>query len=94
MSGPALELGVRIDNGSAHALDLGNVIVALQDSAGAPADPMSASPAHPFRGTLAAHSHATGIYVFTIPTASRKPVTVSVSYTTAAPVVVFVGNAP
>lgn len=94
VSGPGLVVTVRIDNGSTKAIDLGNVVVALTGSTGAPASPMSADPAHPFTATLAAGSHAIGVYVFTIPKADRKPVTLRVSYTAGAPVVVFVGDAP
>lgn len=94
VSGPGLVLTLRIENSSAKAIDLGNVVVALEDSTGAQASPMSASPAHPFTGVLAAAGHQTGVYVYTLPKADRKPVTVQISYTTEAPVVVFVGDAP
>jgi hypothetical protein len=94
VSGPGLVVTLRIDNASAKAIYLGNVVVALTDSLAAPGSPMSAPPAHPFTGNLAARGSATGVYVFTIPKANRKPITLTVSYTSNAPAVVFVGVTP
>jgi hypothetical protein len=94
VSGPGLVITLQFDNASAKTIDLGNVVVALADSKAAPGSPMSAPPAHPFSGKLAAGGHASAVYVFTIPKADRKPITLSVSYTSAAPVVVFSGDAP
>jgi hypothetical protein len=94
VSGPGLEVTLRFDNNSGKSIDLGNVVVALADSQTAPGTPMSAPPAHPFSGQLAAGSQASGVYVFAVPKADRKPITLRVSYTSAAPAVVFVGNAP
>jgi hypothetical protein len=94
VTGPGLVLTLQIDNGSKKSIDLGNVVVALTDSTKAPANPMAASPARPFSGQLAAGKQASGVYVFTIPKANRHPISVAVSYTTNAPVVVFTGDAP
>lgn len=93
ISGPGLKVTVQIVNDSGADIDLGNVIVDLQDAAGVPALPMSASPAEPFKGSLAAGATASGIYVFTVPTDYSNPANISVSYTTGAPVVLFVGDA-
>jgi hypothetical protein len=94
VSGPGLVFTLELANASAKAIDLSNVVVSLLDSTKAPASPISGSPARPFAGRIPAGDHATGVYVFTIPKAHRRSVTLNVSYTTEAPVVVFVGSAP
>jgi hypothetical protein len=94
VTGPALFLTLRMDNASAKAINLDNMVVALEGSKHAPGTQMSAPPARRFAGSLPAGSHAAAVYVFTLPTGQRHPVTVKVSYTTEAPVVVFVGDAP
>lgn len=93
IAGPGVQVTVDIVNSSSDAIDLGAVIVDLADAAGTPAIPMSASPASPFVGSLAAGQTATGVYVFTVPSTYANPATVSVSYSTKAPVAVFVGDA-
>jgi hypothetical protein len=93
IAGPGVKVTVDVVNDSNAAVDLGNVIVDLEDAAGTPAIPMSASPASPFTGSVAAGATATGIYVFTVPTTYSNPATISVSYSTEVPVVVFVGDA-
>jgi hypothetical protein len=93
IAGPGVKVTVDIVNGSSAAIDLGNVIVDLVDGAGEPAIPMTASPANPFTGSLGAGETATGVYVFTVPASYTNPATITVSYTTEAPVVVFVGDA-
>jgi hypothetical protein len=82
-----------IKNTSGGAIDLSSVIVNLQDKAGTPSNPMSASPAKPVSGKLASGATASGVYVFSLPRSHLNPVTISVSYTTEAPVVLFVGDA-
>lgn len=93
ISGPALKVTFTIVNHSAKAIDLDSVTATLTDSTGAPTVSMIGSPAKPFSGSVGPGSTATGVYVFSVPTARRDPVTISLSYTTAAPVVLFVGNA-
>ncbi len=92
IAGPGVALTVQIVNGGSEAIDLGAVVVDLQDSAGTPALPMTAATASPFTGSLAAGETAEGVYVFTLPQPYSGPATVSVSYTVNAPVVVFTGD--
>lgn len=93
ISGPGVKLTVDIANASSAAIDLGNVIVDLADATSAPAIPMTGTPAAPFSGSLAAGTTATGVYVFTVPADYANPATISVTYSTDAPVVVFTGDA-
>jgi hypothetical protein len=93
IAGPGVKVTVEIVNGSVAGIELGNVIVDLADGAGTPAIPMSANPASPFTGSLAAGKTATGVYVFTVPSSYTNPATITVSYSAEAPVAVFVGDA-
>lgn len=93
ISGPALELTIKITNDGKSSIDLGNAVVNLADSRKQPGLPIAGAPAKPFSGTLSGGRSAVGIYVFTVPVGHRAPVSVTVSYTAAAPVVLFVGNA-
>ena len=93
VAGPGLVIKIRIKNGSAAAVPLNAVNVTVSDGAQTPASPMSAAPAAPFSGELAPGAEATGVYVFTLPGEYTNPATVTVSYSTDAPIVVFTGNA-
>ncbi len=93
IAGPGVKVTVEILNSTSVTVDLSAVVVDLQDAAGTPAIPMSAAPAQPFTGSAAAGQTATGIYVFTVPTSYTNPATITVSYSTEAPIVAFVGNA-
>ncbi|WP_111767664.1 hypothetical protein [Nakamurella deserti] len=92
IAGPGVALTVRLVNDSDAPIDLGVVVVDLQDAAGTPAIPMTTSPAAPMTGSLAPGASADGTYVFTLPSTYTGPATVSVSYTVDAPVVVFTGD--
>jgi hypothetical protein len=92
VSGPAVAVTFVIKNGTGHTIDLGSVSVNVQDAAGTPANTMSGSPAQPFAGTLAAGKSSSGTYVFSLPKGHPNPITISLSYTTEAPVVLFVGD--
>lgn len=92
ISGPGVALSIRITNGSARAIDLGTVTVNVTASNGSPGLQLLGPPASAFNGSLTAGQSATAVYVFTVPVQFRKPVTVSVSYTAAAPVVLFRGT--
>jgi hypothetical protein len=92
VSGPAVAITFVIRNGSSRTIDLGSVSANLQDAAGTPANSMSGSPAKPFAGKLAAGKSSAGTYVFSLPKGHPNPITISLSYTTAAPVVLFVGD--
>lgn len=91
ISGPAAKVSIQFVNGSNSPISLANVVVNLQDAAGVPANPVSDQSAKAFTGTLAAGKSAAGVYVFTLGKNHQNPVTVSLSYTTAAPVVLFAG---
>jgi hypothetical protein len=93
ISGPALEIGIRITNAGKRSIDLSNVVVNLTDATGVPGLRIAGEPAAPFRGALASGRSASGTYVFTVPVGKRSPISVTVSYTALAPVVLFVGNA-
>ena len=92
IAGPALAITVSITNAGKKTADLSSVVVNLADSDQAPGNPMSAKPSAPFHGSLKAGKTARGIYVFTVPTKKRKPITLTVSIGDA-PVLVFTGNA-
>jgi hypothetical protein len=92
ISGPGVVVGFLVKNGSATSIDLGSVTANLQDAAGIPSVSMVGAPADPFAGKVGPGKSATGSYVFSLPRSHRNPVTISISYTTAAPVVLFVGD--
>jgi hypothetical protein len=92
IGGPSIELVVRIVNGSSHAISVGNVVVNMCDSANDPAIQITTKPAKAFRGVIASGSRATGIYVFSIPTARRNPITVELNYAAGTPVATFTGS--
>lgn len=93
VAGPALKVAVRLTNDSDAAISLVGVVVTIADANGTPGVQMSQSGSSPFRGSLAAHASADAVYVFTIPAGHRNPVTVNLSYSSEAPVVLFVGDA-
>jgi len=92
VAGPGLKITVLFTNNSTAPISLDTAIVDLSDSIDTPALPMSASPAAPVSGELPAGQTATGVYVFTVPSGFENPATIRVTYTTAAPIVIFVGN--
>ena len=94
IAGPALAITLRVKNGSSKPVDLDYMTVNLSDSENNPGSSLSGTPAEPFSGTVPPGRQATGTYVFSVDVARRSPITLSLSYTTEAPVVVFVGNAP
>ncbi|WP_353648550.1 hypothetical protein ABLG96_17200 [Nakamurella sp. A5-74] len=94
IAGPALSVTLRVTNGSTKAIVLDGVGVTLTDSTGGPTSTLAGPPSAPFTGTLAAGDNATGSYVFTIAADKRRPIKLSLSYSTEAPTVVFAGNAP
>ena len=92
VSGPAVAVTVEITNSSAETVGLDSVTLTLTDAAGNPASPIAADPSTPLSGVLAAGAAATGTYVFTVPADQRNPVTVTVSYSSGAPTLVFSGQ--
>ncbi len=92
VSGSGVALTIAIENGSAKTINLNLVSVTLTGSDGSPRPSITTTPARPFTGALAAGESASAVYVFTVPASLRKPMTVSVSYTSKAPVVLFRGT--
>lgn len=92
IGGPGVAVAVAIRNGSTAPIDLSTVTVDLQDAAGVPASPMSADPAKPLSGQLAAGATKTGTYVYSFPPNYRNPDRLTVSYSAQAPVVLFTGT--
>jgi hypothetical protein len=92
IGGAAIKVTVEIKNDSNRAISLDAVVVNAQDSTEAPAIQVTTPPAESFSGSLRPGHTATGVYVFTIDKAKRSPVTVSVTYSAAAPVARFKGD--
>ena len=93
VAGPALRITFSVTNGSASTIDLRLVTVNVTNSVGTPAVPISGNGTNLFTGTLGAGKSAQGIYVLSLATQNRNPVTISVSYSSSAKVVLFTGNA-
>lgn len=91
ISGPAAQLTISVSNGTAQPISLADVTVNLTDANGNPANTVSDPSMKPFTGNLAAGKSATGVYVFTLAKNHPNPVTISLSYTVDAPVVLFTG---
>jgi len=92
LSGPAVKVTVQFTNTSRAAISLANVVLNDADAAGTPMSSVTSAPAAPVSGSLAPGQQATGVYVFSLPPGFRNPCKLSLSYSTAAPVVLFVGN--
>ncbi|SDO31401.1 hypothetical protein SAMN04515671_0527 [Nakamurella panacisegetis] len=93
IAGPAVAVTVEIENKSARSIDLSRVTVNVTNSKGNPASPLSGPPTAPFSGTLKPGGQSQGTYVFSVGAGQRSPIGISVSYSTDAPVLMFVGNA-
>lgn len=93
IGGPGIAVTVEIENTSPDKLKLDSVYVTTADSAGSIAIPISSDPAKPFSGQVAPGTKAQAVYVFTVAKAKRNPIAVQVSYSTEAPIVLFVGDA-
>lgn len=93
VAGPAVALTVQMDNGSDRSIDLGTVTVNVYTAAGTPGIPLTENGSSLFSGSLPAGRSAQGTYVFSLPTARRNPITVTIRYSTDAPLVTFVGTA-
>jgi hypothetical protein len=92
-SGPAIRVTVRLVNSGSDPLDLEYVTVnAYSGEDRAPAGTLMQPGGAPFEGSLASGDSADGVYLFTIPEADRKDVTITVDYLFGAPVAVFRGD--
>ena len=94
VSGPGLQVTVKLHNGTSKALSLDSVVVNLSDNTNAPGNPMSGPPANPFSGSLAPGDESAGVYIFTVPADHRSRITISMTYSGQSADVVFAGSAP
>ena len=92
-AGPAVAFTIAIENRSTEPLDLTTVSVSVLDSTDAPLATSTAAPAVPFAESVPVAGEASATYVFSNPQSLSGPFNVLVSYSTEAPVVVFVGDA-
>lgn len=93
VSGPAVALTVTITNGTDRPVDIGSVVINVTAADQTPGSQMTGPPARNFSGSLKPGAKATGVYVYTVATTKRDPVTVEVTVRPADPVVVFRGRA-
>ena len=92
VGGASIAVSVLIVNHSDHAIGVQNVNVNVEDSAHDPADPITTSPARAFRGSIAAGKKASAMYVYSISTTRRNPITVEINYAAGTPVARFIGG--
>ncbi len=92
IGGPAVEITLAFVNGSARRINLSNSVVTVSGSSGAQGLPISGAPAKPVTGALTPGKSAVGRYVFTLAKSERAPITINVSYSPSAPVVLIVGR--
>jgi hypothetical protein len=94
VAGPAVQVTVRITNGTGAPVSLDAVAVDLATGPdAAPASPLEDASYAPFRGTVEPGGEAVGVYLFTVPEDGRDNLTVSVGYQAGAPYLVFTGSA-
>ena len=84
-------LTIEVDNGSSAPISLDGFTVALTDSTGAAATITTGNSAAPFAGMMVEGGKAQGTYVFVVPQENRDPVTITMTYSTSSPAVVFAG---
>lgn len=92
ISGPAVRLTVKVNNGTSTGLNLGLTAVnAYIGPPQVPAGTLMKPGGRPLTGTLAPGMSAEGIYLFQIPVSQRKDVTVTVDYGAGVQTLVFRG---
>lgn len=90
VSGPAVQVDLKITNGTSAAISLDSVTVNVYYGADkTPASPYSQSPNDKFPGTLAAGKSATARFLFNVPKGSLHSVIVTVSRAAGQPIIVF-----
>ena len=92
IAGPAIRVSIVIENRGSTDLDL--AFVAVNAYIGAdrrPAGTLTQPAGSPFGGVLKPGERATGVYLFTVPTAERDQVTLVVDYLAGQPAAVFTG---
>ena len=92
VAGPALAITVSVDNQSNKTVGLGDAVVNLTDSSGAPANPIVSPPARPLPTAVRSGQVVNGVCAFTVATSRQKTVTVTVSLAPDQPVLVFKGK--
>ena len=92
ISGSALSVTASFTNHSRSAVSLAQVVVNVTDVAQTPLVLVESASTH-VSGQLAPGSTTSGTYVFDLSKGFRDPATISVSYSAAAPVILFVGKA-
>lgn len=92
ISGPAVRLTVKINNGASSQLDLGLTVVnAYTGKNKVPAGTVVLPGGRPFAGKLAPGQSADGVYLFVIPKSQRQDVSVAVDYGAGVETMVFRG---
>ncbi|MGY1885443.1 MULTISPECIES: hypothetical protein [unclassified Blastococcus] len=92
IAGPAVQVTVRVTNGTGEPLSVSGVAVNMYYSDDrTPASPLEDPSQRPLSGMLAAGESAEGVYVFSVPADSRDLVTVEVGYEAGAPLLLFTG---
>ncbi|MEO7236461.1 MAG: hypothetical protein ABIW80_13960 [Lapillicoccus sp.] len=92
IAGPAIRVSIVIENGGSANLDLTFVAVnAYIGTDRRPAGTLTQPAGSPFGGVLKPGERATGVYLFTVPTAERDQVTLVVDYLAGQPAAVFTG---
>ena len=94
ISGPAVRFTISLTNHTGKAYDLSNAVVnAYYGSADTPANQLERPGGVSFPSSIGVGKTVTGVYVFTIPTAQRSRVQVTVDTSISNPVVAFTGSA-
>jgi len=93
VSGPAIKVTIRLENGTPRPISLKQVTVnTYYGKASVPAIVIFGDPSSkPFTGDVASKGASSGVYIFDIPDSQRSDVTISVSYAALSPIVIFKG---
>lgn len=93
VSGPGLSVEVALDNKTAAAVEVDSLVVTMTDSAGMVAEQVT-SGWTPVSGTLQPGEQLTAVFIFTIATDVRSPVTIEVTLPDQPVLLSFQGDAP
>jgi hypothetical protein len=95
VAGPAVRVTVQISNTGVDPISLSGAIANMTyGTDSTPASPLSGPGVVSFPATLAPKGVANGVFVFAVPRAAQKAVTLTVSYSAAASPAVFHGSVP
>jgi len=94
LSGPALQIWIRLHNETPHPLPLDAVVVNLSyGEESVPSTPLLGDPStEPFSGAVPAGGYTDAVYVFPVPTDAREDLRVTVSHASLSPIVAFEGG--